>query len=662
MNDSGFPTPDWPKPKAAAWYAQQGWRLVPLHDVTGGACSCKTGGNPDCKDAGKHPRNINGVRGASADPSVVAGWWEVWPEANIGIATGRPFAFVVDEDTVDALRDTWPDEFAAARLATDGPCQVTPRGVHWLFDATDDLGSSTGGRGRSLGAGIDTRGDGGYIVACPSVTPAGAYRWRSDPRGPWPVLPEPMLVALRPEPLSRTVEPGNYPSGDAEADSRIERYVAAAVQAARRELEQAPEGTRNHTLNEVAFRLGTLGAHGVLTEEDAWTELRDVWSRLWLPEPLTPDGAASFAKTFSSGWNAGLAKPREPWPPPAREEPTGAGLGFAGPAAEAPADPLAVLRARLVDSAGLDDIPEPDPLIPGVLYRDSIAWVYGAPGCGKSFVSLDLSGAVGTGSHWQASGLAARGDVIYLVAEGVRGIRRRVRAWESANDLKMTGVSFLPVAVQAASHAEWSVFVALAAERRPAMVVIDTQARVTVGMDENSAQDMGVFVERVEQLRQASGACVLVVHHTGRAGEHMRGSIALDGAATTLIAVEKSDELVSLRCAKQKDEDEFAVIRLALTPHEDSAVLIPATGGGVGAASWLIRWWDHFGAGATSKSDLLAALDVQPSTFFARIKPHVKAGRIVRELRGRSAYYSLRIDPQGPLPDAGGLGFGNRPD
>jgi hypothetical protein len=94
--------------------------------------------------------------------------------------------------------------------------------------------------------------------------------------------------------------------------------------------------------------------------------------------------------------------------------------------------------------------------------------------------------------------------VLYLVAEGVRGTKKRVRAWEKSMGREMTGVLFLPIAVQSKNGAQWDAFVELVRELKPALIVIDTQARVTVGVEENSNTEMGEFVDRAERLRMAS--------------------------------------------------------------------------------------------------------------------------------------------------------------
>jgi hypothetical protein len=258
-------------------------------------------------------------------------------------------------------------------------------------------------------------------------------------------------------------------------------------------------------------------------------------------------------------------------------------------------DPADALIAELLDTDDLDNIPTLEPLVPGYLYRDTIARVYGKSGTFKSFLTLDFAGCVGTGKHWH--GVPVRqGLVIYLVAEGSAGIRNRVRAWEQHHGHKMTGVKFLPRPVQAAS-AEWEVLIEVCRRLQPALVVADTQARVTVGIEENSATEMGRFIHRVEQLREASRACVLLVHHSGHNGEHGRGSTAVKGAMQTELTVTRNEgrgaaARVKLGVGKQKDiaeaddlELRLQVVQLAGEAHDDgrpvtSVVLVPAVPAG----------------------------------------------------------------------------------
>lgn len=226
-----------------------------------------------------------------------------------------------------------------------------------------------------------------------------------------------------------------------------------------------------------------------------------------------------------------------------------------------------LLERELLDSAALDSIQPLEPVIADVLYRDTLARVYGASGTFKSFMTLDFAGCVGTGMPWHGQEVT-QGPVIYLVAEGMRGIRKRVRAWEQHHGRKMTGVYFLPRPVQA-MDAEWLVLIELCRRRKPALVVIDTQARVTVGVEENSNTEMGRVVDRMEQLRATSEACVLLVHHTGHDGDRGRGATAVKGALQTELGVDRTgkglcDTQIKLKTGKQKDDEELGDVVFGL--------------------------------------------------------------------------------------------------
>lgn len=239
------------------------------------------------------------------------------------------------------------------------------------------------------------------------------------------------------------------------------------------------------------------------------------------------------------------------------------------------------LRAAILDSTTLDDLPGPDPLIGDLLFRDSIAWLQGKPGGGKSFVALDWSASVGAGMPWQGQDVPTRGPVLYIVAEGIAGIPARVRAWEAVTGQPMTGVHFLPVAVQLLDPVDLEALLAITRELHPVLIVVDTQARVTLGADENSSRDMGALVHAADRLRIATRACILLVHHEARAGDNLRGSSALDGAAETIIRVTKDGPHIRLDCRKQKNTPEFDPILLRLTPSHGSAVIQSHSGVGL---------------------------------------------------------------------------------
>lgn len=171
------------------------------------------------------------------------------------------------------------------------------------------------------------------------------------------------------------------------------------------------------------------------------------------------------------------------------------------------------LVLQLLDAKGLRNIPSPTPLVENWLFKDSLAWIQGKWGHGKSFLAVDIGCCVATGTDWHGKP-AAQGVVLYLIAEGASGISQRVDAWEAANGLEAKGIVFLPSPVQLGKteHIDVAAFRMLLHAIQPALVIIDTQARVTVGCDENSSKDMGIFVDVLETLRKECGSTMLVVH------------------------------------------------------------------------------------------------------------------------------------------------------
>ena len=178
---------------AALAYARLGWRVLPLHNLENGICSCGRSscrpGGKDEKSIAKHPRTRDWQIDATCDEASIAAWWRQWPRANLGIACGRASNLVVLD--VDVHRDK-PGfasldvlESLLGKLPRTRTARTGSGGQHRLFRYPQNLGvlpdgtplvicNSAGWRG---GAGIDWRADGGQIVVAPSVAAAGAYSW-----------------------------------------------------------------------------------------------------------------------------------------------------------------------------------------------------------------------------------------------------------------------------------------------------------------------------------------------------------------------------------------------------------------------------------------------------------------------------------------------------
>lgn len=305
-------------------------------------------------------------------------------------------------------------------------------------------------------------------------------------------------------------------------------------------------------------------------------------------------------------------------------------------------------RAAALDTVGLDDIPEPDPLITGLLFTDTTTWIIGKAGHAKSFVALDMAGCIATDHSWQDHGVI-QGRVLYVIAEGAAGIRVRVRAWEESYGRKMTGVIFLPVTVQAGKPADWQALIEFAQELDVVLIILDTQARITVGMEENSAKDMGEFIDKLERLRIATRACVAIVHHKGRNGDHMRGSTAMDGAGDTVIEVLKDGDIITVKNPKQKHIEEHEPIQLRLSPCGESVVLTLTDGksrGDRSAARVTARlWWELFGNDAISATKAIDAELATKPTFYRHVAELLIDGLVLKEEVGSRVYYRMTGNP-----------------
>jgi hypothetical protein len=217
----------------------------------------------------------------------------------------------------------------------------------------------------------------------------------------------------------------------------------------------------------------------------------------------------------------------------------------------------------------------PEYLVDGFLDRGELAVLYGAPASFKSFLALDLSLHVATGRHWNGC-LTRPARVLYIAGEGLAGLRPRVMAWQEHRRDSVAQVgeldgetldeavtkrffaigSAVPL-VDPVEPANLLEQIAAATDRLggpPDLIVVDTLARCFLGGDENSSRDMGRFVDACDAMRKATGATILVVHHTRKDGEQERGSSALRAGADAMFRVTREEESTLAGTAKLEVE------------------------------------------------------------------------------------------------------------
>lgn len=265
----------------------------------------------------KPPLTTHGLKDASRDHDTITAWWARWPDANIAIATGNPSGiYVLDVDEDHAGHHTLTDLEHTHRPLPATRAVLTGNGTHHLFQHPElELGNTAG----RLGPGLDTRGDGGYIIAPPSWHPDGVrYEWLNQlalaPLPEWIVHTLTNPRAERPESSDKPTTSGECPTPPPMSGTTT-AYAAKALAGQAADVAATPAGSRNQRLNDAAFRMGQLIAGDQISEVDVTAEL----TRAALTAGLT---GKEIAATVASGLAAGKTRPQYPDPTWTRTAPT----------------------------------------------------------------------------------------------------------------------------------------------------------------------------------------------------------------------------------------------------------------------------------------------------------------------------------------------------
>src|ERR687884_1274004 len=170
---------------------------------------------------------------------------------------------------------------------------------------------------------------------------------------------------------------------------------------------------------------------------------------------------------------------------------------------------------RLLTVEELEQLPAPRWLVHNHLVAESISVLFGPSGGGKTFVALDLALAIATGQPWLGTEKVEGGYVVYPTGEGLSGLARRIPAWRPGQGQpSLERFRVLPVAVQFMQPDDLE---QLRLDLRtlpdaPKLIVVDTLARSMIGAEENSARDMGLFLDGVERISKDWHAHVLLGH------------------------------------------------------------------------------------------------------------------------------------------------------
>jgi hypothetical protein len=241
--------------------------------------------------------------------------------------------------------------------------------------------------------------------------------------------------------------------------------------------------------------------------------------------------------------------------------------------------------------------------------------------------------------------------VVYVAAEGWSGIKRRVRAWKEARNVTgRFGVSFLSGNVNLMDKADVGrLLLAMRAKlgSDPSLVIFDTLNQSLPGGDENASRDMGLAIANAQELRRATHATVLLVHHCRRQDEQERGHGSLRNAADTMMSLTVGDDDARLlTCTKQRNAGYFEAVRFSLAQQADSLVLVDPPVAGF--AQPLTKSQEKAFAvlrdlaiddGGVPSSKWEKASGLKETTFANATRALLKAGLVTKHGTGRATRY-----------------------
>lgn len=204
--------------------------------------------------------------------------------------------------------------------------------------------------------------------------------------------------------------------------------------------------------------------------------------------------------------------------------------------------------------------PPPGWVVRDVLPKAELVMLYGESTAGKSFIATDLGMAIARGIDWRGHKVK-QGRVVYLVAEGGGGYRNRIKAYAMFHEVDLASVPFGIINAQPnflRMDDIKAVREAIAAAQGADVIFIDTFAQVTAGANENAGEDMGLALRHARMISEATGAVVVIIHHSGKdVTRGARGWSGLKAAADAELEVSRSPSGTRvMRTTKQKDGKE----------------------------------------------------------------------------------------------------------
>lgn len=455
--------------------------------------------------------------------------WFSDPTMGVGIVTGAISNLTVADFDGDIGAAT--EQEILPRLGA-GPVALTGGGgCHRFFSHP---GKKVPTR-KGILPGMDIRGDGGFIVAPPSVHASGRqYSWDVDAHVDdlgLPSLTDSMVDLICQDVIHGTgsVSPVTHAAGPLGLQGAItdgrEQYMRDTVLA---------------VVSGLHKRLGRLP-----TEEEVVAE---GWPQYAAKVDFRRPGRGEAEFRMKVRYTLDRAERGVL----RLEQPNPVATGSATPSGQSVAEDVAPDGGLpLVYFTDINANLDAADFVEGLLTEGGMSVTYGESNCGKTFFMTDLALHVASGMEWNGRAVE-EGGVIYCALEGSHGISNRVTAWRQHHQMEGVIIPFaiIPISINLldpAADTERLIAAITKAQgemQKPVrLVILDTLSRALAGGNENAPDDMGALVSNIDRVRQVTGAHVNGVHHSGKdTAKGARGHSLLRAATDTEIEITRASK------------------------------------------------------------------------------------------------------------------------
>ncbi len=512
------------------------------------------GKTPSIYNSRRQVAGLPGWTQRHSTPEMVAGWAR---ERDYGVCIQTRRIRALDVDIPDADQADAVRAFIAARY--DLPARTRSNASKFLlaFDCAGELYKRKLKTSHGI---IEMLATGQQFIACGTHTSGARYEWREGLPDAFPVLTLAEVDALW---AALEAEFAIEPTASSTASSKAAKLADAA---------QA---------DPVARYLFDHG-HVKATERDGRMHIACPWEAEHTTD--SGDSATTYWPAHTGGYERGHFHCMHAHCEHRDDQEFLDAIGYAEPMADeftriaddddAPTPIQDVdstdaprIRFGVEDAHRFADAPLPSWIIKDVLPQGELAVLFGESGSGKSFMALDMGAAIARGVPWRDKPVK-QGRVVYVAAEGAGGFRKRLKAYAhqhgiALNDMRIGVIAGAPNLREKADALD--IAKAIKAWGGADLVIVDTFAQAMAGANENSGEDVGRALQHCKGIHTATGAPIMLVHHSGKdSSRGARGWSGLRAAADVELEVCRVNDARSVSITKQKDGDDGAEFGFSL--------------------------------------------------------------------------------------------------